>query len=81
MSADHVAVMITTSYPRFDGDTIGTFMEPIAKGIAARGHQVHVVLPWHPRLSRGPVEHGVYFHPFTYAPHPRLNTFGYAEAL
>ena len=63
MSADHVAVMITTSYPRFDGDTIGTFMEPIAKGIAARGHQVHVVLPWHPRLSRGPVEHGVHFHP------------------
>jgi hypothetical protein len=41
----HVVVMLTTSYPRFPGDTIGTFMEPIAKGIAARGHEVHVVLP------------------------------------
>jgi glycosyltransferase involved in cell wall biosynthesis len=73
--------MLTTSYPRFPGDTIGTFMEPIAKGIAARGHEVHVVLPWHPRLARGPVEDGVHFHPFRYAPHADLNVFGYAAAL
>jgi glycosyltransferase involved in cell wall biosynthesis len=73
--------MLTTSYPRFPGDTIGTFMEPIATGIAARGHAVHVVLPWHPRLARGPVEGGVHFHPFRYAPHPDLNVFGYAAAL
>jgi len=77
----HVVVMVTTSYPRFPGDTIGTFMEPIARGIAARGHAVHVVLPWHPRLARGPVEDGVHFHPFRYAPHPGLNVFGYAAAL
>ncbi|MGE5200103.1 MAG: glycosyltransferase family 4 protein, partial [Rhodospirillaceae bacterium] len=42
---------------------------------------VHVVLPWHPRLARGPVEEGVHFHPFRYAPHPALNVFGYAAAL
>ncbi|HSP90483.1 MAG TPA: hypothetical protein VLN08_06240, partial [Vicinamibacterales bacterium] len=64
MTRRHVVVMLTTSYPRFSGDTIGTFMEPIATGIAARGHEVHVVLPWHPRLARGPVENGVRFHPF-----------------
>ena len=81
MTSRHVVVMLTTSYPRFPGDTIGTFMEPIAKGIAARGHEVHVVLPWHPRLARGPVEDGVHFHPFRYAPHPDLNVFGYAAAL
>ncbi len=81
MTRRHVVVMLTTSYPRFPGDTIGTFMEPIATGIAARGHEVHVVLPWHPRLARGPVENGVRFHPFRYAPHPGLNVFGYAAAL
>ena len=81
MSRRHAVVMLTTSYPRFPGDTIGTFMEPIAKGIAARGHDVHVVLPWHPRLARGPVEDGVHFHPYRYAPHPDLNVFGYAAAL
>ena len=81
MTHRHVVVMLTTSYPRFPGDTIGTFMEPIARGIAARGHEVHVVLPWHPRLAREPVEDGVHFHPFRYAPHPDLNVFGYAAAL
>lgn len=74
-------VMVTTSYPRFPGDTIGTFMEPIARGLAARGHGVHVVLPWHPRLARPSAENGVHFHPFHYAPARSLNVFGYAGAL
>ena len=74
-------VMVATSYPRFPGDTIGTFMEPIARGVAARGHEVHMVIPWHPRLARAPVEHGVRFHPFRYAPSDRLCVFGYAGAL
>lgn len=73
--------MVATSYPRFPGDTVGTFMEPIAHGVAARGHAVHMVLPWHPKLQRPKREGNVFFHPFHYAPHPSLNIFGYAEAL
>jgi glycosyltransferase involved in cell wall biosynthesis len=76
-----IVVMVATSYPRFPGDTVGTFMEPIAHGVAARGHEVHLVLPWHPRLSRPSREGGVTLHPFRYAPLPRLNVFGYAGAL
>ncbi len=74
-------VMVTTSYPRFPGDTVGTFMEPIAHGVAGRGHTVHVVAPWHPDVRRPPQEGGVHFHFFRYAPHPALNVFGYAQAL
>jgi glycosyltransferase involved in cell wall biosynthesis len=77
----HVVVMVTTSYPRFAGDSVGTFMEPIAKHVAARGHEVHIVAPWHPRITRGPVEDGVFFHFFKYAPVPALNVFGYAAGL
>jgi glycosyltransferase involved in cell wall biosynthesis len=76
-----VVVRVATSYPRFPGDTIGTFMEPIARGIAARGHDVHMVIPWHPRLARDRVEFGVRFHPFRYAPAHSLYVFGYAGAL
>jgi glycosyltransferase involved in cell wall biosynthesis len=76
-----VVVMVATSYPRFPGDTVGTFMEPIARGVAARGHEVHVVLPWHPRWARPDVDHGVRFHLFRYAPTPGLCVFGYAGAL
>lgn len=73
--------MVTTSYPRFAGDSVGTFMEPIAKGVAARGHEVHIVAPWHPRITRGTVEDGVFFHFFRYAPVASLNVFGYAAGL
>lgn len=77
----HVVVMVTTSYPRFPGDSVGTFMEPIAKSVAARGHDVHVVAPWHPLVTRGPLEDGVRFHFYRYAPLRQLNVFGYAAAL
>ena len=73
--------MVTTSYPRFPGDGVGSFIEPIAKGIAARGHEVHLVAPWHPAITRGKSEDGVYFHFFRYAPLPSMNIFGYAESM
>jgi glycosyltransferase involved in cell wall biosynthesis len=73
--------MVTTSYPRFAGDSVGTFMEPIARSVAARGHEVHVVAPWHPLITRASEEHGIHFHFFRYAPRPELNVFGYAAAL
>jgi glycosyltransferase involved in cell wall biosynthesis len=76
-----VVVMVATSYPRFPGDTVGTFMEPIARGIAARGHEVHMVLPWHPRWTRPATEGGVRYHLFRYAPTDGLCVFGYAGAL
>ena len=77
----HVVVMVTTSYPRFPGDSVGTFMEPIAQTVAARGHVVHVVAPWHPLLTRAREEHGVHFHFYRYAPLRFLNVFGYAAAM
>jgi glycosyltransferase involved in cell wall biosynthesis len=77
----HVVVMVTTSYPRFPGDGVGSFIEPIAKGMAARGHEVHLVAPWHPALTRPKVDEGVHFHFFRYAPVAPLNVFGYATGL
>ena len=73
--------MVTTSYPRFPGDGVGSFVEPIAKGVAALGHEVHLVAPWHPAITRAKVEDGVHFHFFRYAPLPSLNVFGYAAGL
>jgi glycosyltransferase involved in cell wall biosynthesis len=77
----HVIVMVTTSYPRFPGDSVGTFMEPIARSVAARGHEVHLVAPWHPLVARSGEEQGVHFHFYRYAPHRSLNVFGYAAAM
>jgi glycosyltransferase involved in cell wall biosynthesis len=76
-----VVVMVTSSYPRFPGDGVGSFMEPIAKGVAARGHEVHLVAPWHPAIDRPAEEDGVRFHFFKYAPANGLNVFGYSGGL
>jgi glycosyltransferase involved in cell wall biosynthesis len=77
----HTVVMVATSYPRFPGDGVGSFMEPIAKGVAARGHAVHLVAPFHPLIARAPVEDGVRFHFYKYAPIHALNVFGYASGM
>ena len=81
MTTRQRVVMVATSYPRFPGDTVGTFMEPIARGLASRGHEVHLVLPWHPRWQRGTRDGELQFHLFRYAPLRSLNVFGYAASL
>lgn len=73
--------MLTTSYPRFPGDGVGTFVEPISKGVAAHGYEVHVLAPWHPLVERSAREGDLHFHFFRYAPATRLHVFGYASAL
>jgi glycosyltransferase involved in cell wall biosynthesis len=72
--------MVTSSYPKYPGDVTAPFIESIARSVAARGHQVDVVLPFHPELRRGDDE-PVRFFPYRYAPHPRLNVWGYAQSL
>jgi glycosyltransferase involved in cell wall biosynthesis len=76
-----VVVMVTSSYPRFPGDSVGTFLEPIAHSVAALGHDVHVVAPWHPLVRRAPAEGRVRFHFYRYAPLASLYVFGYAGAM
>jgi glycosyltransferase involved in cell wall biosynthesis len=72
--------MVTSSYPKFPGDVTAPFIESIARGVAARGHAVDVVLPYHPALRRGNDE-PVRFHPYHYAPSDGLSLWGYAQSL
>ncbi len=73
--------MLTSSYPKFRGDTTAPFIESIATHIAAQGVETHVVLPEHRELKRAAIEDGVYFHPYQYALRPQWTVWGYAEAL
>lgn len=75
-------VMLTSSYPLFAGDMTAPFIEEIAASVAARGHEVHVVLPDHPRLRRAGSERGVHLHPFAVAPVRSWGeAWGYAGSL
>src|SRR5688572_32425879 len=73
-------LMVTSSYPKFPGDVTAPFIESIARGVAARGHTVDVVLPHHPELRRG-ADEPVTFYPYRYAPVESWNQWGYAQSL
>lgn len=74
-------LMLTSSYPKYVGETTAPFVEAIAVGLARRRHMVHVVAPFHPDVRRAPVEYGVRLHFYRYAPHRVFNVYGYAESL
>lgn len=74
-------LMLASSLPLYAGEPTAPFIEEIAAGVAARGHQVTLLAPWHPGLRRAPEERGVQLRFFRYAPHPALNVWGYAQAL
>lgn len=73
--------MLTSSYPKYPGETTAPFIEEIAAGLARRGHTVHVLAPFHRDVRRAPVERGVHLHFFRYSPLRALNVWGYAESL
>ena len=73
--------MLTSSYPKYPGETTAPFIEEIAAGLVRRGHTVHVVAPFHRDVRRAPVERGVHLHFFRYSPVRALNVWGYAESL
>lgn len=73
-------LMATSSYPLFEGDGTAPFIEEIARSVVARGHQVDIVLPAHPRLKRKD-EAGLRFFPYAYAPLASLNVWGYAQSM
>jgi glycosyltransferase involved in cell wall biosynthesis len=71
---------VTTSFPKFPGDTTAPFIESITRELASRGHQITVVLPARSDLRLSPIE-GVRFRPYRYAPLRSLEVFGYAQGL
>jgi glycosyltransferase involved in cell wall biosynthesis len=73
--------MLTSSYPKWPGEMTAPFIEEIAASVAARGHEVHVLMPHRSDLRREPIERGVHLHAYHYAPTQSLEVWGYSAAL
>jgi glycosyltransferase involved in cell wall biosynthesis len=71
---------ITHNYPRFLGDPAGAFVQRIAAGAAARGHQVEVLAPHAPGTATVEDNAGVRLHRFRYGPEP-LERVAYTGGL
>jgi glycosyltransferase involved in cell wall biosynthesis len=73
-------LMVSSSYPKFPGDVTAPFIESIARAVAARGHEVEVLVPHHPDLRRPPGE-PVRVVSYAYAPREGWSLWGYAQSL
>jgi glycosyltransferase involved in cell wall biosynthesis len=74
-------LVLTSAYPKFDGDSTAPFMASITEHVAGKGHTMHVVLPEHAELDRRPIEGGIHFYPFRYSPRRSWTPWGYAQSL
>ena len=74
-------LVVTSAYPKFDGDSTAPFMASITEHVAEKGHTMHVVLPEHAELERRPVEGRIHFHPYRYSPRRSWTPWGYAQSL
>jgi glycosyltransferase involved in cell wall biosynthesis len=72
---------LATTYPLFEGDSNAVFVENLAEALAARGHEIHVLIPWHPDLQLERAHRSAHLHAFRYSPLPRWHPWGYAQAL
>jgi len=73
--------MITSSYPRHEGDGAGSYVRGLAEALAIGGAAVYVVAPYDPRLSEMMDTHGVSVQRFKYAPTRGLHVAGHGTAL
>lgn len=67
--------VLTTSYPRFDGDAAGGFVRAMARALAARGHGIEVLAPAPELPSIAPDDPGVELRWVEYGPAALRKTF------
>lgn len=73
-------LLISQGFPKYVGDSTAPFMETIVQRLAARGHQVDVVLPHHPEF-RYPSGPGFEFFPYRYSPTDLFSPWGFGSSL
>ncbi len=72
---------LATTYPLHGGDSNAAFVEALVEGLCRRGHEVHVLLPWHPRLELEREGRSAVLHSFMATPFKSWHPWGYAQAL
>ncbi|HEB87708.1 MAG TPA: glycosyltransferase family 4 protein [Gammaproteobacteria bacterium] len=60
-------LMVTTSYPRFCGDSAAVFLQYLARAIGSAGHDVHVLAPNDPLADGSVADERVSIHRFEYS--------------
>jgi phosphatidyl-myo-inositol dimannoside synthase len=73
-------LMVTHTFPRYPGDGTAPFLDVIARGLAARGHSIDLVLPYHHEFRQEPDER-LRFFPYRYSPIGNWSPWGFGNSL
>ena len=73
-------LVVSQGFPKYPGDSTAPFMAPIVATLAARGHDLDVVIPHHPDF-RYPEGDRVRFVPYRYSPLSRFSPWGFGSSL
>jgi len=72
---------LTSSYPRYEGDSSAPFVRSIAYSLKKLGNEVEVVAPFHPKVERGSDYFGIHVNWFRYVWSDRLHIMGHGQSL
>lgn len=72
--------VLAHSFPRFPGDTHGTFVKHLCEAVARLGHEVHVLIPSDPEIRDDP-NSPLKIHTFTYFFSGSRQVLGYSRTL
>jgi glycosyltransferase involved in cell wall biosynthesis len=72
--------VLAHSFPRFRGDTHGTFVKALSEALARLGHEVHALVPFDPELRADPSS-PLSISSFRYVWPDRLHLLGYSRTL
>lgn len=73
--------LLTSSYPRFEGDIAGTFIRDLCRELVFRGFAFTVLVPADRASRRLPEEPGIAVTPFTYCIPRRLQRLAYGAGI
>lgn len=73
-------VMVTTSYPRFEGDFAGHFVASLASELASLGHRITVIAPHEPGTPSAEEHGNLSIRRVRYAP-DRLERLAYGDGI
>jgi len=74
-------LILTTGYPRCEGDFANVYLHRLAKSLVNRGLEVHVLAPHAGGLRRNEIIDGVYIHRFKYMHPEKLQTLAYLPGI
>ncbi len=72
---------LTHTYPRFQRDTNGPFVEFLLEELASREHEVHLLTAWDEKISTARADKKVKLHTYRYAWPGSLHILGYSRTI